>query len=154
MTNIQKLATKCSTFLVLFAAYLFSSVARAETHDHQHVRHNMVLFGEQEVFASHIVYKDPHNVQVILQLSLPSDTKSQYSLERALHPLDTFIFLLDPSNIKEISTQASISGDFRREDAEGQTTIFIPHLELASADYKIVFFDIVPLSLEANQPTH
>jgi hypothetical protein len=46
------------TILALITICLGSFNASA--HDH-HVKHNMVIFGEDQVYASHIVYKVPHN---------------------------------------------------------------------------------------------
>lgn len=45
------------------AALIFFAAAGFAQSDHR-AKHSLILFGENEIFASHIVYKVPHNYQV------------------------------------------------------------------------------------------
>ncbi len=118
---------------------------------HNHAKHNMVLFGEDEVFASHIVYKVPHNYQVILALSLSAEDKEKYLAARKEHPGDQFIYLLDTMDIKDIATQAVISGPVFYLGADGQKHEVIQSMKITSENFKIIFFDELPLSLSKDQ---
>jgi len=135
----------------LLALVLFYS-ATAFAHDHaQHPPHNMILLGTQEVFASHIVYKQPHNFQVILQLQLDNAAKEAYLKSKAEHPESLHIFLLDPMDIKEISSQTSISGKLLYEDSEGNRQTILEGVVLPKDRFKVIYFDEVPLSLESKK---
>ena len=58
--------------LILIIANLTGVQSFAQDHAH-HAKHNMVLFGDGDTYyASHIVYKEPHNFQVILKINLDS----------------------------------------------------------------------------------
>src|SRR4051812_45565102 len=71
----------------------------AVNHTTHFAKHNMVLFGDSEVFASHVVYKVPHNYQVVLQLVLLNSEKLKLDEARAAFPNDSFFYLLDPMDI-------------------------------------------------------
>jgi hypothetical protein len=118
----------------------------AEGH-HPHPPHNMVLFGDESVFASHIVYKQPHNFQVILELELPEDVKQAYLAAKQSHPKDRFILLLNPMDIGEIEAADSIGGVIFRRGANGTRTDIWSQVTLSKADFKIIYFDELPLSL-------
>lgn len=99
------------TFFIGFA--MVGSFAANAQHQHD-VKHNMLLFGTEEVFADHIVYKVPHNYQVILRVNFDSDVKQAYLNAKENYPKDTFIFLLDSMDIARIVDVESISGtDFK-----------------------------------------
>jgi hypothetical protein len=108
---------------------------------HAHPKHNMVLFGENEIFASHIVYKSPHNFQVILSLSLTADEQSKYLAAKTEHPSELFIYLLDPMDIKDIATTKSISGRVFYLDSAGGRHEVIADLAVASENFKVIYFD-------------
>src|SRR4051812_41609257 len=114
-------------FLNLIAALALVSanasplaLATDHAHEHEHdpaAKHFMVLLGESEVFASHVVYKVPHNYQVLLKLNLDSATESTYFGERKLHPKDTFYLLLDKVDMSRIAQQAELTGSLLRYDS-------------------------------------
>lgn len=114
-----------------------------------HAKHNMVLFGVSDVFASHIVYKVPHNYQVILNLEFDKREKELYLKESSLHPADEFIFLLDDMDIKDIASVPSISGVISRTDAGGNRIEIIKNVQVDRKHFKVLYFDELPLSLEA-----
>jgi hypothetical protein len=130
-----------ASMMLLFAF----QIARA--HDHVHAKHNMVLFGENEVFASHLVYKAPHNYQVILSLSLSAEDKGKYLAARCEHPTEQLIFLLDEMDIKDIATQRVISGPVFYRGADGERHEVIPNMRITQESFKVVFFNELPLSL-------
>lgn len=136
-----------ATFIVLFTLLLghFSYAQHSN-----HAKHNMVLFGDSEIFASHIVYKVPHNYQVILNIEFDQKTKDLYLNERVLHPADEFIFLLDDMDIKDITSAPSISGAISRTDAGGNRLEIIKNVQVDREHFKVIYFDELPLSLEAN----
>lgn len=135
---------------VLFSVLLSCFSLNASTQDHaHHVNHNMVLFGQGENFyASHIVYKVPHNYQVILKVNLPANIKVLVNKEMAAHPSDQFIYLLDHMNISQITQQPTISGQFFRRAADGSKQILFSSVILQPSEYSVVYFDELPLSLE------
>ncbi|MDZ4661982.1 MAG: hypothetical protein SGJ18_10240 [Pseudomonadota bacterium] len=108
---------------------------------HQHPKHNMILLGEGPVFASHIVYKKPHNYQVILELNLDDDTRAEYRKLKARHPAELFIFLLDSMDINEIATASSISGDILYENTQGARHVVIPNITITKEKFKIIYFE-------------
>ena len=128
-------------------ALLSAGTASADPHQH-HAKHNMVLFGESEVFASHIVYKVPHNYQVILKLSMEESAREAYLRERRAHPKAEIIFLLDHMHIGEIENAQEISGTvFRVLPEGGGKSEIVRRTRVARADFQIVYFDELPLSL-------
>lgn len=127
----------------------FGSTALADDQPHHpaHPPHNMVLLGLDEVFASHIVYKTPHNFQVELAVKLPPDVQAVYRAARVEHPDDTYIFLLDSMSIADIGTQERLSGQVFRLDAEDRRTDLASDVVLERDAFRVVFFQKLPLSL-------
>lgn len=113
-----------------------------------HAKHNMVVFGENEIFASHIVYKVPHNFQVILKIQWDQEIEEQYFKEKKLHPADEFIFLLDHMDIRSISTVPFISGVLSRTDASGNKVELAPNVRVMRDHFQVIYFDELPLSLQ------
>ena len=115
----------------------------------QHAHHNMVLYGQGENFyASHIVYKVPHNYQVILKLNLSFDVRATLNKEMNAYPTDQFIYLLNHMDIGQITQQPAISGQVFRRTADGSKQILFSTVALQPSDYSIVYFSELPLSLE------
>ena len=115
-----------------------------------HVNHMMVLYGEDEIFASHVVYKAPHNYQVILKLNLPHVYCWIYLKEKEAHPSDQFIYILNPIDIRQIASLSAISGVVFRRDHRNQRFDLIPNLKIDRSDFEIVYYDELPLSLQSN----
>ena len=132
--------------VTLALSLIVSSFALAQDH-HHHVKHNMVIFGESEIFASHIVYKQPHNYQVILKLKLSDADRALYLRARTQFPSDRFIYLLNEMHIAEIANATSISGTLLRYDAAGTKHEIAARIELKRDQFEIVYFDELPLSL-------
>ena len=133
-------------FLTHLAA-LSRNINNDNGHSH-HPPHNMVLYGTNEIFASHIVYKSPHNYQVILKLDLDLKTKEVYLKSLSEHSNDQFILLLDSMDIKDIADVSFISGQILHEDPSGNRNVVLDHIVIDRKDYKVVFFNELPLSLE------
>src|SRR5687767_9298112 len=73
-------------FKVLVAISTSLVISSVQAHDHpaDHVKHNMVVYGSPaETYASHIVYKVPHNYQVILKIRFDLQTQEIYRQARA-----------------------------------------------------------------------
>lgn len=140
------------TSVVLASAMSFSNiVASAQPAHHNHAKHNMIVIGENDVFASHLVYKQPHNYQVILSVHLPNDVKTKYLAERRLHPNDTYLYLLEEMDMRDISTAKEIRGSLFREDANGEKSVIDSALTLQTGGFRVVYFSELPLSLERKQ---
>jgi hypothetical protein len=107
----------------------------------------MVLVGTDEVFASHIVYKQPHNFQVIVGIDIPEPLASTYRAARAAHPDDTFILLLDPIDIGDLASEASLSGPVFHRDAAGNR-IDLGSVVIPRGAFKVLYSEELPLSLE------
>lgn len=133
---------------LLSIIFLFILVETSLAHDgHAHPKHNMVLFGNTEIFASHIVYKVPHNFQVILAISLAAEEREKYITAKKENPMAQFIFLLDSMEIKEIATQKQISGTVFYVDSAGGKHEVLARLSLLSNNFKVIYFDELPTSL-------
>lgn len=129
-----------------------NAVSDANEQQH-HVKHNMVLVGTEEVFASHIVYKEPHNYQVILQLNFEESVLKEYTEARASFPEEQFILLLDHMDISKIQESTSLSGTLLRRTATGEQTTINAHVHLNQGSFKVLYFDELPLSLsKESQP--
>lgn len=115
-------------------------------HEH-HAQHNMVMMGEKDIFISHIVYKVPHNYQVILQVNLDEMTLKHYLKAREALPDNMLVLLLDHMDISKIADMSSISGTIYTEDKQGVREEIISNVVIDKANYKIIFFDQVPLIL-------
>lgn len=135
------------TFTTVFIFGL-SLTLSAENPHHKHVKHNMVIFGETEIFLSHIVYKSPHNYQVLLKIEPDEEFRQIYGDSRKNHPDDDYIFLLDGMNIAEIADSGSISGTLFRTDETGLKTILSPDVKIDRLHFKVFYFNELPLSLE------
>jgi len=128
-------------FILVFSAY-----SLAQDHSH-HVKHNMVMYGESEIFLSHLVYKVPHNYQVILKIELPTEVRERYLAEKKAHPQDRFIFLFDHMCIEDIAEAEYVVGEIFRKDALGNKIVLEASLQLMKENYKIVFFNELPTDL-------
>lgn len=125
---------------------VFSAYAIAQDHSH-HVKHNMVMYGESEIFLSHLVYKVPHNYQVILKIELPTEVREHYLAEKKAHPEDRFIFLFDHMCIGDIAEAEYVVGEVFRKDALGNKIVLEASLKLTKENYKIIFFNELPTDL-------
>jgi hypothetical protein len=131
--------------LFQFAAFFLTFSAFA---GHPHPKHNMVLFGDMEIFASHIVYKVPHNYQVILKVSLTGAVRSKYLATRLANPGKLMVLLLDPTDISAIESHPNLSGTILIEDEKGDRAEVATEVKISAKDYQILFFDEVPKNLE------
>ncbi len=127
---------------------LFPTAAPA--HTEHYVKHNMVLVGENEIFASHLVFKEPHNYQVILGLELDPAVKEAYQRERRNYPQDTFIYLLDDMHIAHIRHMNAISGTIFRKDSLGNKIVLANGVKLEKSAFTVLYFNELPLSLAAD----
>jgi len=133
--------------VALYTLLTFSPAAYGGDHDH-HAKHNMLLFGEAEIYASHLVYKVPHNFQVVLKLALPPAVEQIYRAERARNPRDRFIFLLEEMNISQIESAQSIAASIFRIDGAGVKHVLVPRVEMPRKDFLVLYLNELPLSLE------
>jgi hypothetical protein len=148
LTN-QGVIMKFTSLLLLLSIALFSKASFSQDHKY-HAKHNMILFGESDSFyASHIVYKVPHNYQVILKINFDSNSKEIINKEMTLNPKDQFIFLLNHMNISQINEMPLLSGQIFRRAQDGSKKMILPFIELSPDDYSNIYFDELPLSLEA-----
>lgn len=134
---------------ILFGLAMFVNGSAIAQHDHHnHPPHNMILLGQDEVFASHIVYKEPHNFQVLLKVDFDPETRSVYKNAKREHPNQLFIFLLDSMDIKMISEQTALTGKILFENTKNERVVIRQNVHLSQDQFKIIFFDELPLSLE------
>ncbi len=134
-------------FLTLALLSLIGSSSFAQDHSH-HAKHNMVLFGKPGGFyASHIVYKSPHNFQVILKINFDATSEAKLATEMTAYPKAPFIYLLDPMDISDIQKSPSISGQVFRRAEDGSKQVILNSISLNPNEYSVVYFDELPLSL-------
>lgn len=136
--------------VIAVAALVLITATSAAEHSghHSQVKHNMILYGENEIFISHLVYKAPHNFQVIIKVQFPENIRELYLDSKKDFPGDSYIFLLDKMHIADIATLDSIAGTLTRTNGEGVKTVLAENVRIDKADYKIVFFNELPLNLE------
>jgi hypothetical protein len=134
-------------FLTLALLSLMGASGFAQDHSH-HAKHNMVLFGKPGGFyASHIVYKSPHNFQVILKINFDEATEAKIATEMTAYPKEQFIYLLDHMDISDIQKSPSISGQVFRRGEDGSKKVILYSIGLNPSEYSIVYFDELPISL-------
>jgi len=137
---------KLVLFFLIVSAFCLPEVSGA--HEVHHVKHNMVLYGNSEIFASHIVYKVPHNYQVIVKFTFEDDVKYLYLNEKAAFPKDQFIFLLDEMNISDIANQTFVSGTLLRTNSTGQRIELRSRVLVPRRNFEIVYFKELPTDLK------
>ncbi len=120
------------------------SSVTSEQHPHQHVKHGMLIFGTEEIFADHIVFKDPHNFQVILSIEFNRDDKGIYLSAKEQHPNDTFILLLDPTNIEQIAEAQTLRGSLLRRDPSEKQEVLRENIVLTKDQFQILYFNKLP----------
>lgn len=135
------------TLSQILLTLLLTVAVEAQDHQH-HPPHNMILLGTNEVFASHIVYKEPHNFQVILKVDFDSETLAVYQNSKSENPQQLFIFLLDSMDIAKIGELTELSGKVLFENANNERVVIRQNVVLKKEQFKIVYFDELPLSLE------
>lgn len=133
--------------IILLAVLFVTAQSFAQHHDHNHAKHNHIVFGESEIFASHLVYKQPHNYQVILKLNLEAKDQEIYLAARAQFPQDEYVFLLDTMDISKIDSAEEITGPFFRRDSTGKKFELNPNLRIKRDRFQIIYFNELPLSL-------
>jgi hypothetical protein len=114
------------------------------------------LYGAEEVFASHIIYKVPHNYQVILKLELDASVKEAYHKARSDHPNQDIVYVLDPSDVSQIASAQFIVGNLIVRDESGNSKTILSGVRLENSQFSILFFNELPLILgtEPKPPHH
>lgn len=112
-----------------------------------HAKHNMLVFGTDEIFASHLVYKRPHNYQVILTLNFDQETRAAYLIFRQNRPFALVKFLLDHSDIAKIESMEALTGPLLYEDEAGKNQEILPNISIPRKDFKILYLEELPLAL-------
>ena len=128
---------------ILILLFFISSFSYGQ-HQH-HPKHNMIMMGEGEIFLSHIVYKVPHNYQVLLEIKLDAESRKAYISSKKAYPDQLHILLLDHMDISQIGTMETLSGAMLRESGEIRIEI-LKRVEVES--FKLIYLDEVPLNLE------
>lgn len=118
----------------------------AWAHEH-HAKHNMVVVGENEIFASHLVYKVPHNYQVLLEIHLSGETHAKYLAARRENPNSLMILLLDSMDISKIQSAETLTGTLYVEDPDGERREVDARVRLGKDRFRVLYFDRVPESL-------
>lgn len=108
-------------------------------------KHNLVLFGQDEIFASHIVFKKPHNFQLILKVNLDDIAKRHYAQLKSINPEAQIVFLLDPMDLSSITQVTELSGVMKERGTPSKITPL--QLKLSKNDFEIVYFEELPLDL-------
>jgi hypothetical protein len=130
-------------------AVLWIVTAGSADHAQHHATHNMVLYGDRDVFASHLVYKAPHNFQIILQIQLDPQTRKAYLDERRRHPMERVVLLLDPMPIRDITEAPVLTGTLLRRPEKGPPVVLRERIRLERKNVKLILLNELPLSLEA-----
>lgn len=113
-------------------------------HSHHTVKHYFVLMGENEVFASHVVYRPPHNYQVLMKVQLPAEIETKYLESKKQFPKATFLLYFNPFVVSEIQSYPVLKGVLLQQNPDGQETLIAENLSLDAKDYQIFYFEEVP----------
>ncbi len=132
------------SFALIFMTAQNVTAATADNDHHHHPKHNMLIYGFEEIFASHVVYKAPHNYQIILSLTLTDDVKTAYIRGRATHPDESLFLLLDEMDISKIREMDSLSGTLQRETSSGERETLATGVVITKDNFKILFFNELP----------
>jgi hypothetical protein len=132
------------SFAMIFMTAQNVTAATADNDHHHHPKHNMLIYGSEEIFASHVVYKTPHNFQVILNLTLADDVKAAYLRARGAHPDESLYLLLDEMDISKIRGMDTISGTLQRETPSGERETLVTGVTITKDNFKILFFNELP----------
>lgn len=147
MQRCTLVALKLAIVLVTILSQPDPTLAAEQMH---HPKHNLVVFGETQVFASHIVFKQPHNYQVELALTFSADVQDAYLRARTGHPDDTYIFLLDPVDISQVSNLERLTGALFRRDHNNQRFDIASSVVVERDSFQVIFLQELPLSLSSN----
>jgi hypothetical protein len=123
-----------------------SSSGMAQSHEHLS-KHGFVLMGDEQIFASHIVYKHPHNYQILIELTFDAKTTQVLRNARAAEPENLFVFVLDPLDLTQIASQRSLTGIIQSRNKNDERTTIIDGVVVANRFFKIIYFEELPLSL-------
>jgi len=134
--------------VMLISILSLSAPLHGEDHS-RHVSHGMLLFGTEEVFADHIVYKEPHNYQIILKVEFDGETKQKYLDALSSYPSGEIIFMLDPLDIETIPSAFVITGKIIHRHASAASDVQTD-ISLASDQFEVVYFKKLPLSLSGS----
>ena len=129
-------------FLLCFIVSLSQAFAQ-----HNHPQHKMIMYGENEIFMSHVVYKVPHNYQVILNVDLDEQSKAEYLKEKRIHKDDTFLFILDHMDISTIYDVSHLTGTLVRESIMFGRFEIAKKVRLDDENFKILYFNELPTHL-------
>lgn len=106
----------------------------------------MLIYGQQEIFADHVVYKSPHNYQVILKLHFDEDTLFAYQHSRDEFPARQIYLILDPMNIAEIKTAPILSGKLIQEIDNGNPKIIKENVSIPSGEFSVLYLEALPFT--------
>jgi hypothetical protein len=117
----------------------------ASPHEAHWSKHNLILFGEDEIFASHIVFKQPHNFQLILKVNFGEAARQHIALLRSINPDAQVVFLLDPVDLNSIAKVEKLSGVVKERGTSNKIVSTL--VTLSKKDFEIIYFDELPLDL-------
>lgn len=113
--------------------------------DSHPAKHQFILFGDSQIFASHIIAQPPHNYQVLLEIKVNEDEKQSYLDTKVRNPDAKIIFVVNSIDLHDIASAKSLSGDLLVEQSDGQRKKILPTLSVAREDFKIIYTDEVVL---------
>jgi len=134
-----------SLVVLLFTFISLSSFS--QEHPAHHVKHGFFLYGDKTLYASHIVYKVPHNYQVILRITPHHDLQLEYNKAKSLEPASKFIFVFDQMDLTKIESYPTVTGILFSEDLNGDCQAVTGRLELTEKSYEVIYFSELPASL-------
>ncbi len=132
----------------LFGTLALSAIdAPSGDHSHHNVKHNFIMYGENPIYASHLIYKAPHNFQVILQLNLSSQLVTSISELRIQNPNAVFYFEALNLDFSEFSNVNELTGAIFYEDEAGRRHTVIESNSITKDNFKVIYFYQLPLDL-------
>lgn len=138
-----------------FTAVLLALCPFSNTQAHSgHIKHNMILLGEREVFASHIVYKRPHHYQVLVSLKFDEATQAAYLAAKKAHPQALFILLLDPMEIGKIKDQESLVGSLTYQVDGGESQVLLPEVAVPKERFEVLYLEELDFIPEPEPHSH
>lgn len=134
-------------FMTSFMLLLLALATNAQAHSGAHVPHQLLLYGQEEVFASHIIAPSPHHHQLILKIKLPVTARDLLKRERASHPGQSFIYRLEAMDLGEFGVQTELRGRLQRIESSATRVPLIEDLRIPKDHVEIIYHAELPLSL-------
>jgi len=134
--------------VVIFALFTSIMAFGGGSHEHPpvHKKHSFVFVDRNAEYATHVVYKKPHNFQVNIRLK-PLPLLPYIAEAMASFPEQSFFIQFNPFDISKMNEKPDLSATIVREDSSGQLIPIAKDFSLVAGNYEVTYFEELPLDL-------